>query len=146
MKLYHIIYYGIICALILGCQSEPPAIEPAFYVVCEPTQTGIDPAQYAEDAGAICVDECPAGYDTYTTQTGIQECIEHYGREAIRSWAVCDRSDADCNCVKAYETTEGKPIEDPKYRCVPDRYANRLLFRAGIDLLDEVGEQSVMIA
>jgi hypothetical protein len=48
--------------------------------------------------------------------------------------------------VRAYETTAGVQLGDPEYRCVPEQYAERLLFRGGLDRLDENGEQSVAIA
>ncbi|MBD3262483.1 MAG: hypothetical protein GF334_12595 [Candidatus Altiarchaeales archaeon] len=117
-----------------------------LFIVCQETTTGIDPIEYAKDAGGICVKVCPGNYDPYTTQTGIKLCTRHYGEEAISGWSVCERSTEDCNCVKAYETTKGEEIHYPSYRCVPKRYANRLLFRGGVDRLDRNGEQSTLIA
>jgi hypothetical protein len=117
-----------------------------IFVVCGETVTGFSPQQYVEDVNGICVDVCPYNFDVYTTQTGIEVCIEHYGKEEISQWETCERSTDTCECVKAYETTKGDPIEDPQYRCVPENYAERLLFRGGVDKLDENGEQSVAIA
>lgn len=116
------------------------------FIVCNETVTGFSPEQYAEDIGGICVDVCPGNYDAFTTQTGIQVCIRHYGEEEISEWETCDRSTDSCECVKASETTTGEPIDEPEYRCVPDKYAERMLFRSGVDKLDENGEQSVAIA
>jgi hypothetical protein len=120
--------------------------EDHVFVVCLETVTGFDPEEYAIDSGGICVEICPGNYDPYVTQTGITLCIMHYGVEEIESWQTCERSSDDCECVKAYETTGEQQIEDAKYRCVPQMYAERLLFRSGIDRLDEEGEQSVVIA
>ena len=117
-----------------------------LFVVCQNTTTGFDAKQFAKDRGGICVEVCPGNYDTYTTQTGIKLCIQHYGIEDISQWEICERSSKSCNCVKAYETTSGVSIENPEYRCVPERYAERLLFRAGQDKLDEDGKKSVLIA
>ena len=118
-----------------------------IFVVCKETATGFDPEDYADETeGGVCVDICPGNYDPFTTQTGIELCIKHYGKEEISSWPVCDRSTDGCDCVKAYETTEEEPIDDPAYRCVPEMYAQRLLFRAGTDRLDKEGKGSVVIA
>lgn len=116
------------------------------FVVCKDTITGFDPEKYAKDNNGICVDSCPEKFDPFTTQIGIQLCIPHYGEKEIEAWETCEKSSDTCNCVKAYETTDEKQIEDAEYRCVPEDYAERLVFRAGIDRIDENGEQSVMIA
>lgn len=116
------------------------------FVVCQDTATGFDPVQYASDAGGICVDVCPNNYDPFVTQAGIQLCIRHYGIDDIIDWVECARSSDSCECALAYETTTGEMIDAPKYRCVPKRYAERLLFRSGLDRLDEKGEKSVVIA
>lgn len=124
------------------------ACEKQTFVVCnnEEVKTGFNPKEHAERIGGICVDTCPGNYDVYMTQIGVQVCIEHYGLEEINSWETCDRSSAACDCVKAYETTANEEIVGAEYRCVPEQYANRLLFRSGLDRLDEKGVQSVMIA
>lgn len=116
------------------------------FVVCGETVTGFSSEQYAKDVGGVCVDICPGNYDSFTTQTGIEECISHYGEEEIAGWETCERSSDSCNCVNAYETTEGQQIENPEYRCVPENYAERMIFRGGLDRLDENGERSVAIA
>ncbi len=120
--------------------------EEQLFVVCGKTQTGFDPVEYAEQNNGICVDICPANYDPFMTQIGVQLCIPHYGAEQIEQWETCDRSSETCNCVKAYETTTEDEIADAQYRCVPEMYADRLLFRAGVDRLDENGESFVAIA
>lgn len=117
-----------------------------LFVVCQETTTGFDPVEFARENNGICVDICPGNYDPYTTQTGIQLCIKHYGIDEIEEWEICERSSENCDCVKTYETTRGQMIDDPNYRCVPARYAQRLIFRAGIDRLDENGDRSVVIA
>lgn len=116
------------------------------FVVCKETITGFDPVEYALNNDGICVDICPGNYDEYTTQIGISLCIEHYGIEEISRWQICSQSSSECECAKAYETTSGENILNASYRCVPKRYADRLLFRSGLDTLDENGEQSVAIA
>lgn len=116
------------------------------FVVCQDTATGADPKVYADDSGSICVDVCPGNYDAYTTQTGIEVCIKHYGRQEIMQWEACTHSTETCSCVKAYETTTGDTIDNARYRCVPKQYEERLLFRAGIDKLDTSGKQNVIIA
>jgi len=115
------------------------------FAICE-NSNGFDIEKIAEENGWICVDICPGNYDAYGTQIGSQMCILHYGEEEILAWETCEKSTGSCDCVKAYETTDNIPIKDPEYRCVPDQYAERLLFRGGTDRLDENGEQSVMIA
>jgi hypothetical protein len=122
------------------------ACEDEQFVICDGSPALFDPEEYARDNNGVCVEACPDGFDPFTTQIGIQLCIAHYGESEIAQWDVCDRSSDSCRCVKAYETTEEMQIENPEYRCVPDKYADRLVFRAGIDSLDENGEQSVMIA
>lgn len=124
------------------------ACEELEFVVCngEEAKTGFSPEEYAKNYGGICVDVCPGNYDPYMTQIGVTLCIEHYGTDEIKKWETCTKSTESCNCVKAYETTDDKEVENPDYRCVPERYASRLLFRGGQDRLDENGEQSVMIA
>ncbi len=134
-----------------ACASQaygyyPGECEDQTFVVCTASEKGFDPEQYAKEQGGICVDICPGNYDSYVTQIGISLCIQHYGEDEIRYWQTCTRSSASCRCVKAYETTGGKQISDPKYRCVPETYAERMLFRGGLDSLDENGDQSVMIA
>lgn len=116
------------------------------YVVCKETVTGFSAEDYAKEVGGICVEVCPDNYDSFTTQTGIEVCIQNYGEAEIQKWQTCERSTDTCECVKAYETTTGEPIDDPQYRCVPANYAERMLFRGGVDRLDENGEQSVAIA
>ncbi|MBD3164132.1 hypothetical protein GF323_02955 [Candidatus Woesearchaeota archaeon] len=117
-----------------------------LFVVCRETETGFDSEKYTNDEGGICVEVCPGNYDAFTTQTGIELCIEHYGKEEIEQWQTCGSSTENCECARAYETTTGEQIEDSEYRCVPEMYAERLLFRAGLDGLDENGERSVVIA
>ncbi len=116
------------------------------FVVCELTVTEFNVTQMAEDAGWICVDTCPGNYDEYVTQVGARMCIQHYGADDIEQWPVCDRSTVDCECVRAIETTRGDPVENPMYRCVPEQYAERLLFRSGQQRLDEEGNENVLIA
>ena len=116
------------------------------FVICDEPPTGFDIRQMAEDAGWVCVDICPNNYDAYTTQVGAQMCILHYGTAEIASWEPCDRSSDTCECVRTYETTEGDPIDDPEFHCVPEQYAERLLFRGGQERLDEQGRASTLIA
>lgn len=120
--------------------------EKKIFVIDEETITGFDPAKYANDINGILVKQCPENFDAFTTQIGIQQCIPHYGVEDIEQWKTCEKSTDTCRCVKAYETTDANPIENAEYRCVPDNYAERLLFRSGIDSLDEKGKQYVIIA
>lgn len=122
------------------------ACEEQTFVVCQETFTGFDAVEHANNIGGICVDVCPGNYDGFITQIGVELCIQHYGVEEIEQWSLCHRSSDTCECVKAYETTSGEEIEDAEYRCVPDKYSERLLFRGGVDRLDEKGRQSVMIA
>jgi len=122
------------------------ACEEQIFVVCQETVTGFSAEELAEDMGGICVDVCPANMDSYMTQIGVELCIVHYGAQEIAQWPVCEQSTSSCECVRTYETTDNQPIADAEYRCVPEQYASRLLFRAGLDRLDEQGEQSVMIA
>lgn len=122
------------------------ACEEQRFVICQPTQTGFSAEEHAAAIGGICVDICPGNYDAYTTQIGVQICIPHYNEETIQEWPVCTESSDSCDCVRAYETTIGTEIVDAEYRCVPEQYGERLLFRGGLDRLDENGEQSVMIA
>jgi hypothetical protein len=116
------------------------------FIICKETVTGFDPVEYARNNNGVCIEICPGNYDSYTSQIGIEHCIKHYGVEEITSWEECSRSSSSCNCVNAYETTRSEEISDATYRCVPEDYSSRLLFRAGIDRLDENGVQSVMIA
>lgn len=134
------------CSAMKSVAYSPGTCEDKLFVVCKETITGFDPEEYAQDNGGICVDRCPEKFDSFTTQTGIELCIPHYGIGEIEQWQKCDRSSDDCTCAKAYETTSGEEIADAEYRCVPEKYANRLLFRGGLDALDENGVQSVMIA
>ena len=120
--------------------------EDKLFVVCDEGAKMFDPKEYAGDNNGICVERCPEGFDPYTTQIGIKLCIPHYGDKEIEQWDICEKSSDSCKCVKAYETTDEKQIEDAEYRCVPEDYAERLLFRGGIASIDENGEQSVMIA
>lgn len=124
----------------------PGACEDLQFVLCGETITGFDPVKYAQDSNGICVDVCPGNFDPFMTQIGIELCIPHYGTEDIGNWETCKRSFESCNCVKAYETTAEEQISDAQYRCVPDMYAERLLFRSGLDRLDKIGRQSVAIA
>ena len=117
-----------------------------LFVVCQDTVTGFDPVEFAEKNNGICVDICPGNYDPYMTQIGIELCIEHYGVEEIEEWKICKRSSGSCNCVKAGETTRSEQIDDAKYRCVPDIYAERLLFTSGQDKIDENGQRYASIA
>ncbi|MBU0758168.1 MAG: hypothetical protein KKF44_08925 [Nanoarchaeota archaeon] len=117
------------------------------FVVCNGEAVkGFSPQKYAKEAGSVCVDICPGNYDTFMTQIGIELCIIHYGEEEISDWTTCTKSSESCICAKAYETTRGEGIQNPEYRCVPGPYAERLVFRGGLDSLDENGEQSTMIA
>ena len=125
---------------------QPGVTSQEQFVVCTETFTGFDPYKYANDSGAICVDSCPDNFDSFMTQMGVEYCIEQYGFDEIETWNICEKSSHSCNCVKAYESTNEQQITDAKYRCVPQTYADRLLFRSGVDSLDESGEQSVMIA
>lgn len=123
------------------------ACEDQTFVVCNgEAKTRFDPEEHAKNIGGICVETCPGNYDAFTTQIGVQLCIQHYGVEEIDSWDVCEASSESCECVKARETTQNEEISDAKYRCVPEMYAQRMLFRSGLDRLDEKGDQSVMIA
>lgn len=123
------------------------ACEDQRFVVCNgEANPGFNPEKYAQNIGGICVDICPGNYDDYTTQIGVKECIQHYGVEEIETWEECSASSESCDCVKAHETTQNEEIEDAKYRCVPEQYAERMLFRSGADRLDESGEQAISIA
>ncbi len=124
----------------------PGACEDIQFVICEDVQTGFDVRAIAEENGWVCLDVCPGNYDPYTTQIGAQMCIPHYGEEEISQWPVCEASSESCNCVKATETTSNEPIENAQFRCVPDQYAERMLFRSGQERLDENGELGVAIA
>ena len=134
------------CSAMKTTAYTPGECENKLFVVCKPTATGFDPVKYAEDAQGICVDRCPEGFDAYMTQTGIELCIQHYGEAEISRWNTCKKSTNTCNCAKAYETTTGEQISDSEYKCVPQQYEERLLFRGGLDSLDENGKQAVMIA
>lgn len=124
----------------------PGACELNRFVICEDHSfTGFNITQLAVDNGWICTDICPGNYDEYTTQIGARMCIQHYGEEEIMQWESCDRSSDSCDCVDTYETTRGEPI-DGGFRCVPDQYAERLLFRGGTTRLDENGQSSTVIA
>ncbi|MFH1399933.1 MAG: hypothetical protein ABIH41_00290 [Nanoarchaeota archaeon] len=123
----------------------PGACEDLRMAICE-SDKNIDILPLIESSGWICVDTCPKNMDAYTTQIGVQLCITHYGADEISTWETCERSTPNCDCVRAYETTDDQPIEDAAYRCVPQQYAERMLFRAGVDRLDEQGRQSVAIA
>lgn len=124
----------------------PGACEDQTFVVCKETLTGFNATQFAQNSGGVCVEVCPGNYDPYVTQIGVEVCIEHYGDLEIESWNTCEQSSDSCDCVKAYETTDNLEIENSEYRCVPQAYATRLLFRGGVDRLDENGERSVVIA
>ena len=117
-----------------------------LFVVCEETTTGFSAQDFAAENEGICVEICPGNYDPYITQIGVELCIKHYGIDEIEQWQICTHASDSCDCVKAYETTSGDQIPNTQYRCVPVRYAERLLFRAGIDRLDENGKSSVVIA
>lgn len=123
------------------------ACEEQTFIVCNgEAKTGFDPEEFAKNTGGICVDVCPGNYDVFTTQIGVQQCIPRYDKETIESWSTCEASSDSCDCVNAYETTANEELDGAQYRCVPQNYASRLLFRGGLDRLDENGEQSVMIA
>ncbi|MBS3104091.1 hypothetical protein J4222_03945 [Candidatus Woesearchaeota archaeon] len=130
----------------------PGECEYRRFVICEETEKGFNITKMAEEYGWDCVDICPGNYDEYYTQIGSTACIIHYGEEEISEWETCDRSSDSCNCVKAYETTDGHKsaeevqVENAKFRCVPEEYAERLLFRGGQERLDENGEFSTIIA
>ncbi|HII71211.1 TPA: hypothetical protein HA265_00470 [Candidatus Woesearchaeota archaeon] len=134
------------CSAMKSIAYSPGICEDRLFVICKETITGFDPKEYAQSNNGICVEKCPEAFDTFTTQTGIQVCIPHYGETEIEQWPTCDKSTETCKCARAYETTDEKQIDDAKYRCVPEKYSERLLFRGGLDSLDEQGEQSVMIA
>lgn len=123
----------------------PGSCEENRFVVCKENRAGFD-AKISSDSGWICVDICPRNYDPYITQIGAEMCILHYGTEEISKWEVCGRSSESCSCVKAYETTNNELIENPDFRCVPQQYAERLLFRSGQERLDEEGRLSAVIA
>lgn len=145
---YDAVDFGNSCAACAG-QADvhyPGTCADIRFVVNKETVTGFDPVQFAQDTGAVLVDICPANMDSYVTQIGVEMCILHYGEEEISSWPVCEQSSSDCDCVRAIETTDNQEISDPQYRCVPEQYATRMLFRSGTDRLDENGEQSVVIA
>ena len=116
------------------------------FVVCQETVTGFSAEEYERQVNGVCVDICPGNYDSYVTQIGVEVCIKHYGLTEIESWETCTQSTDSCNCVNAYETTTPDAIEDSVYRCVPEDYADRLIFRSGLDRLDENGERSIAIA
>ena len=116
------------------------------FAICDENINGFDTKKIAEENGWICVDTCPGNYDEYYTQIGAKMCIEHYGETEINAWQICTKSSENCNCVKAYETTSSDKISNPEFRCVPDKYAERLLFRAGMERIDESGSTSVAIA
>lgn len=122
------------------------ACDEQTFVICKETFTGFDPEEFARNNNGICADICPKNFDPFVTQIGVELCIQHYGEEEIAGWEMCTRSSDSCNCVKAYETTSEEQIDNPEYRCVPEMYAERLLFRSGVDRLDENGQQSVAIA
>jgi hypothetical protein len=124
----------------------PGECQDKLFVVCDEGAKMFDPKEYAKNNNGICVEKCPEDFDVFMTQIGIQLCILHYGESEIEKWEKCEKSTDSCKCVKAYETTDEKQIENAEYRCVPEDYAERLLFRGGIDSIDENGEQSVMIA
>jgi len=122
------------------------ACEEREFVICNEGAKGFDPREYAASVNGICVDTCPGNYNSYVTQIGVEVCIEHYGVEEIAQWQTCNKSTPSCECVRAYETTQDEQIDDASYRCVPARYASRMLFRGGLDTLDENGQNSVAIA
>lgn len=124
----------------------PGPCEVHQFVVCADSVNPFDINAMAIDPGWICVDICPGNYDPYITQIGATFCINHYGENEIGEWEVCSASSTTCNCVKAYETTQNDQIGDAEFRCVPDNYAERLLFRGGQEHLDEDGQASVVIA
>ena len=140
----------VILTLIVASCASPQSILPEepseLFVVCKETITGFSAEEYAANQGATCVDVCPTEHDPYVTQIGVEVCIKHYGIEEISQWPICTKSNNSCNCVKTTETTSDEPIEKPDYKCVPDQYAERLLFRSGQDFLDENGNQAVVIA
>ena len=124
----------------------PGACEDNLFVICKEVVTGFNISEIARQSGWICVDICPNNYDPYVTQIGAEMCILHYGVEEIEGWEICERSSDSCSCVRAYETTISEPVDNAQFRCVPDQYAEKLLFRAGQERIDENGEIGVMIA
>jgi hypothetical protein len=116
------------------------------FVICTESLKGFDPKEYAQNNRGICVERCPENFDLFITQIGIELCIPHYGVSEIEQWGICERSTDTCKCAKAYETTDEQQILGAEYRCVPEMYSERLLFRGGFDSLDENGKQSIMIA
>ncbi len=124
----------------------PGTCEEQLFVICEPTITGFSAEDFAEQNNGVCVDTCPGNYDAYVTQIGVQVCIAHYGEEEINEWPVCEASSDTCSCVRATETTDGQQIENAQFRCVPEQYGERLLFRSGMERLDETGQPATLIA
>lgn len=122
-----------------SCESQ-------LFVLCKETVTGFSAEEYALSNNGVCVGICPSNFDSFVTQIGVEVCIPNYGVEEVNQWEICEKSSENCECVKAYETTEGEAIDNAEYRCVPELYSNRMLFRGGLDRLDESGEQSVVIA
>lgn len=116
------------------------------FVICPERPVGFDPVEYARNNNGACVDICPGNYDGFMTRIGVELCIKHYGIEEIEQWKTCGRSSESCECVKAYETTSGQQVPNAQFRCVPELYAQRLLFRGGVEQLDENGKSSSAIA
>lgn len=112
---------------------------------------------YLEGSGAVCVEQCPVGHSTYTTQIGVQVCMKNYTIEEIENWPQCG-SPNECSgeCVYASKTGaneeiqwEGETIDGfavEGFRCVPERYADMLIHSSGRTFIDEQGNVGTVIA
>lgn len=123
------------------------------YAICDNLPTGFE--QLREEYN--CVDECPAGLDSYGTDIGLVKCIKPLGKEEFMTWQPCKRSvDCEETCAYATITTDGREVEwdeaddangypADSLRCITKEYSNFLIHR-GLTSVDEKGKVSVAIA
>ena len=91
-----------------------------------------------------CVESCPQ--ESYSTQIGLEVCIELLDKEYFESLPKCTESSSTCDCINPASTTDNQEL-DLGFRCVDnENYKNRMIHYSGLCRLDENGDESCMIA
>jgi|GEM_PF-6373725 len=102
-----------------------------------------------QDVAESGVEKCPEGYDSYSTQNGMTTCIRHLGVADFEQMQECG-SQSECaseqSCILTVTATDGTPITDAKFRCVPQSYTNYRIQSGGARMRDKNGQQEQAIA
>lgn len=129
-----------------ACAADPdfpeePSVSEKFSARCDAAPEWVREGDFLENFD--CVSSCPE--ESYSTQIGLEVCIELLDKEYFESLPECSRSSDSCDCILPTSTTAGEEI-DVGFRCVEhENYKNRMV-HYGLTRLDEFGQQSTVIA